>query len=101
MLWANFLHIYQPPDQRKMTLKSVVKEAYQPLISILNENPLARITLSVIGCLLVRLDDEGFGDVIKDLESLLVGVKLSLLLGRCTTRSCLSFPIVKLSVKSI
>jgi hypothetical protein len=70
MIWVNFMHIYQPPDQRKITLESVVKEAYRPVISILNENPQARITLSVIGCLLVRLDDEGYRDVIDGFRTL-------------------------------
>ena len=32
MLWANFLHIYQPPDQKKFIMDSVVKEAYRALI---------------------------------------------------------------------
>lgn len=64
MLWANFLHIYQPPDQKKFIMDSVVKEAYRALISILRENPHARITMSIVGVLLVRLDNEEHRDVI-------------------------------------
>lgn len=64
MIWVNFLHIYQPPDQKEFIMNSVVQQSYRALIAIFRENPQARITMSVIGALLVKLDDEGYRDVI-------------------------------------
>lgn len=64
MLWANFMHIYQPPDQKKFIMDSVVQDAYRAIIAILRENSHARITMSIIGSLLVKLDREGYQDVI-------------------------------------
>jgi hypothetical protein len=70
MLWANFLHFYQPPDQKKFIMDRVVEESYRVIISILRQNPEARITMSVVGCLLVKLDNEGYRDVIDGLREL-------------------------------
>ena len=68
MLWANFLHIYQPPDQKKYIMDSVVNESYRAVVSILKDNPHARITMSIIGTLLERLDCDAYRDVIDGLR---------------------------------
>ncbi len=81
MKWANFLHIYQPPDQKSFILEKVVQESYRAVISILNENPHARITMSVVGCLLVTMDDEGYHDVIDGLRALVSRGQIELTAG--------------------
>lgn len=70
MLWANFLHIYQPPDQKKFIMDKVVQESYRAIVSILRENLQARISLSVVGCLLERLDIDEYRDVIDGFREL-------------------------------
>lgn len=81
MLWANFLHIYQPPDQRKMMMDRVVEEAYRPIISILRDNPNDRITLSIVGCLLLRLDIKKHRDVIDGFRELAARGQIELTAG--------------------
>jgi len=81
MLWANFLHIYQPPDQKRFIMDAVVGEAYRPIISILGENPSARITMSIVGCLLVKLDTEGYRDVIDGFRQLVERGQIELTAG--------------------
>lgn len=81
MLWANFLHIYQPPDQKKFIMDSVVDESYRALISILRENPHARITMSIIGTLLQKLDKKQYRDVIDGLRELVERGQIELTAG--------------------
>lgn len=81
MLWANFLHIYQPPDQKRFIMDTVVQEAYRPIISILMENPSARITMSIIGCLLVELDTVEYRDVIDGFRPLVERGQIELTAG--------------------
>lgn len=81
MLWANFLHIYQPPDQKRFIMDAVVREAYRPIISILSDNPQARITMSIVGFLLVKLDTEGYRDVIDGLKTLVSRGQIELTAG--------------------
>lgn len=81
MKWANFLHIYQPPDQKKFIMDRVVQESYRAIISILRDNPQAKITMSIIGCLLVKLDREGYGDVIEGFRELFERGQIELTAG--------------------
>lgn len=70
MVWANFLHIYQPTDQQKDILEAVVAQSYRPLISGIKKNKKARLTLNVNGVLLELFDKFGFFDLIDDLRFL-------------------------------
>src|SRR3989344_2924789 len=81
MLWANFMHIYQPPDQKRFIIDAVVREAYRPIISILMDNPQARITMSIVGLLLKKLDTEGYRDVIDGLKTLVSRGQIELTAG--------------------
>jgi len=65
MVWAIFLHIYQPPDQRPEILEKIVNESYRPLIKGFLANPRTRLTLNITACLTELLVDSGFGDVIE------------------------------------
>ncbi len=70
MYWANFLHIYQPPNQKKEILKKIVKESYQKIIQGLKENPRAKLTLNINACLTELLIKHGFKDLVFEIKSL-------------------------------
>jgi len=71
MIWGNFLHIYQPPDQKEDTLRQIVKESYRPLINIFKNNPQARLTLNITACLNEQFIKYGYRDLIEDLKVLI------------------------------
>lgn len=70
MIWANFLHIYQPPNQLPDILKRIVNESYRKIIQGMKKYPQARLTLNINGGLTELLAKRGYYDVIKDLKSL-------------------------------
>ncbi len=70
MIWANFLHIYQPANQIKEIFDRVAAECYWPLVRVLRDNPQTKITLNINGALTERLAAE-FPDLIKDLRGVL------------------------------
>ena len=70
MLWAIFLHFYQPPNQKIEILRDVVSQSYRPILKILKKNPSGRITVNLEGCLADQLLQFGFEDVISDLKEL-------------------------------
>lgn len=78
MIWANFLHIYQPPEQHEDTLRQIVAESYRPLIEILKENSEAKLTLNITACLTEQLISLGYQDLIDDLRELLKKGQLEL-----------------------
>jgi predicted glycosyl hydrolase (DUF1957 family) len=70
MLWANFLHIYQPPTQTPEILERVADECYRKLVAIWQRHPDARVTLNISACLTEQLDRAGLGDVIAGIREL-------------------------------
>jgi len=70
MKWANFLHIYQPPDQKKDLINEIVIQSYRPIINILKENPRAKLTLNIAACLSEQLLHYGYKDVIDNIKDL-------------------------------
>lgn len=71
MLWAIFLHFYQPPNQKSEILTAVVSQSYRPILAILKKNPTGRLTINLDGCLVDQLLWFGFKDVIADLKELI------------------------------
>lgn len=71
MYWANFLHIYQPPTQSPEILSRVTHESYRKILKGLLENPQAKLTLNISGCLTEMLAKNGCQDVIDDITTLL------------------------------
>ena len=70
--WAPLLHIYQPPTQDANVLKSINKECYEPLLSILNDCDIAKFTLNVNAVLIeLLIENELFStlDLLKNLVS--------------------------------
>ena len=52
---ALFLHLYQPPTQFPDALDQVVRESYQPICALLEDNPQAKVTLNLSASLIEQL----------------------------------------------
>ncbi|MBU2635160.1 hypothetical protein KJ841_01635 [Patescibacteria group bacterium] len=71
IIWANLLHLYQPPDQKKHIIRKVVKESYRPLLKTLKKNPKVKITLNIPACLTqILAKNKEFSNIIKDIKKL-------------------------------
>jgi predicted glycosyl hydrolase (DUF1957 family) len=71
MIWGNFLHIYQPPDQKTDVLKQITEESYRKLIAIMKADSLAKLTLNINACLSEQLMACGCKDVIDGIRELM------------------------------
>ena len=71
MVWGNFLHIYQPPDQHKDLLRKITNESYYKIVEILEKNSDGKLTLNICACLTEQLLKLGYKDLIKRIENLL------------------------------
>lgn len=68
MIWGNFLHFYQPAEQKKEVLDAIVSQCYRPIFSKLKILPGVKITVNISSCLLELLDEHGYLDVIEDIK---------------------------------
>lgn len=71
MVWANFLHIYQPPTQTREILDRVTRESYEKIIAGVKANPTAKLTLNINAVLTEMLVEFGHASVISDIKYLL------------------------------
>ncbi len=71
MVWANFLHFYQPPTQKSFWVKKITTESYRRLVQGLLEHPEAKVTININGVLDELLDQNGEHDVLAGLRTLL------------------------------
>lgn len=67
MYWANFLHLYQPPNQVPEIFDRIVSESYKPLVDTLVKYPQIKITLNITGALSEQFLKLGHEDIIKGL----------------------------------
>lgn len=67
---ALFLHFYQPPTQKRDLVLRVTKESYIPVVRGLVRNPRSKITMNIAGCLLTRLDQYGYSNLISQIRQL-------------------------------
>lgn len=70
MLWANFLHFYQPPTQKEYWVKKITNECYRVLVKGWLANPKAKATLNINAVLVEFFDKYGAHDVIDGLRTL-------------------------------
>jgi len=70
LVWANFLHLYQPPTQKPYWIKRATEESYRKIVQGLLNAPDSKITMNVSGILLELLEQCGFNDVIDGLRTL-------------------------------
>ncbi len=68
MLWANFLHFYQPYNQQLDILERVVNESYRKILGGLASNPKAKITININAGLTELLVKNGYQDVIDQIK---------------------------------
>jgi len=68
MLWANFLHFYQPYSQQLDILERIVNESYRKVIGGLAASPKAKITININAGLTELLAKNGYGDVISQIK---------------------------------
>jgi len=78
MKWANFLHFYQPPTQKKFWVNKITAEAYRPILQGLKKQPGNKVTLNVSGGLLELLEAYGESDIIELLKELLQSGQIEL-----------------------
>ncbi len=71
MIWANFLHFYQPPTQKAYWINKITNESYRPLVRGLLDHPKAKLTLNINGVLDELLDAHGHRDVLDGIRTLL------------------------------
>lgn len=70
MFWANLLHIYQPPGQKKEITQKVARESYLRIIEILKKRPKVKINLNINASLAEQLPSAGLSSMIDDLKTL-------------------------------
>jgi len=70
MYWANFFHIYQPPNWSPRIIKKVANESYRPIIEILKRNAKIKITLNISASLTEQLHELGLKDIIQNFGKL-------------------------------
>ncbi|MFA5134099.1 MAG: hypothetical protein WC459_04840 [Patescibacteria group bacterium] len=68
--WANLLHIYQPPGQKKEITQKVAAESYWRIIDILKKHPQAKINLNINASLTEQLPAAGLSKMIEELKIL-------------------------------
>lgn len=71
MIWINFLHLYQPGNTEDRFIRDAVEKSYDKIISALENNPRAKFTLNISGCLLLRMDNLGYGNLISRIRTLI------------------------------
>ena len=70
MIWANFLHFYQPAGQQPDILEAIIAQSYEPLLLGIKKRPRVRLTLNVNGALLELFDAHGYRKLIDVLREL-------------------------------
>jgi len=78
MVWANFLHFYQPPTQKPFWVKKITAESYRRLVEGLLAHPDARVTININGILDELLEANGEIDVLEGLKTLLARGQIEL-----------------------
>ena len=71
MIWANFLHFYQPPTQKRVWVDRITEESYRRVLKGLLDHPTARVTFNINGVLLDLWEEFGHKDVIEMVGTLL------------------------------
>ncbi|MFX1375490.1 MAG: hypothetical protein ACFFA0_06740 [Promethearchaeota archaeon] len=76
--WAPLLHIYQPPTQDLKVLKSIDKECYKPLFTLLDEYEEVKFCLNISGVLIELLHEFNLSDTMDLLKNLVSENKIEI-----------------------
>ncbi len=82
MHWLNFLHFYQPANQQKDILESVVKESYLPIFQKINELEHISITVNITGSLLELFERDNYTELLNYIRNSVKAGKVELT-GSC------------------
>ncbi len=77
--WAPLIHVYQPPNQEIEILKTIDKECYKPLFSIIEEHENAKFCLNINGVLIELLYEYELGDTMDLIKNLVSENKIEIL----------------------
>ncbi|MBI4415067.1 MAG: hypothetical protein HY566_02405 [Candidatus Kerfeldbacteria bacterium] len=69
MIWANFLHVYQPAEQQEEILEAIISQSYRPVFLGLKQHRRAKMTLNINGALLELFDKYNHADLIDILRA--------------------------------
>ncbi|MBI5404888.1 MAG: UvrB/UvrC motif-containing protein [Candidatus Kerfeldbacteria bacterium] len=78
MIWANFLHFYQPPTQKPYWVTRITNESYRPILRGMLAHPNSRTTLNINSVLVELWEQCGATDVIDMVRELLSRGQLEL-----------------------
>jgi len=78
IIWVNFLHFYQPPTALNEIVIEATDKSYKRIIRALKCNPKINFTLNITGCLLEKLADLGYSNLINDLKNLVSSGQIEL-----------------------
>ena len=78
MLWLNFIHLYQPANSPSHRIKEAVDKSYYRLTRLLEEHADLSFTANISACLLERLRDENYQDLLDRWRLLIKAGRLEL-----------------------
>ena len=90
MLWLNFLHFYQPANSPSYRIQEAVDKSYLRLVNLLRENPGLKLTANISACLLERLKEDGYAEVLESFSKFVKSGQLELV-GSAAYHSFLPF----------
>ena len=76
--WAPLIHLYQPPTQDFEILKTINRECYKPLFSMIEDHDNAKFSLNINGVLIDLLKEFGLGDTIDLLKNIISESKIEI-----------------------
>ncbi len=76
--WAPLIHVYQPPNQEIEILKTIDKECYKPLFSIIEDHENAKFCLNINGVLIELLYEYELGDTMDLIKNLVSENKIEI-----------------------
>ncbi len=92
--WLNFLHFYQPANQQKDILSSVVEQSYLPIFRKIAEMENIDLTINISGSLLELFERDGHNELIELIKQSVADGKLEL------TASCKYHALIPLIPES-
>jgi predicted glycosyl hydrolase (DUF1957 family) len=78
MLWLNFIHLYQPANSSAYRIKEAVEKSYLRLTDLLESNQDLKFTANISACLLERLQEDAYDDLLQRWRQLISDGRLEL-----------------------
>ena len=64
------MHIYQPANAEGWVIREAAEKSYKRIFKALKENPRIKFTMNIAGCLLLRLEELGYAELINQIVRL-------------------------------